>query len=59
MRKLLVPIFYITSSYLTSMSRKYKFLNPAGLYFISFATVDWINVFTRKEYKDILIEQEQ
>ena len=26
------------------------------MYFISFATVNWIDVFTRNEYKDILIE---
>ena len=38
------------------MSRKYKFLNADGLYFISFATVGWIDVFTRKQYKDILVE---
>ena len=38
------------------MSRAYKFHNPEGLYFISFATVGWIDVFTRKIYKDILIE---
>jgi len=29
------------------MSRKYKFKNPEGLYFISFATVGWIDVFTK------------
>ena len=38
------------------MSRKYKFHNPDGLYFVSFAVVDWIDVFTRNEYKDILLE---
>ncbi len=27
------------------MSRKYKFLNKAGLYFVSFATVNWVDVF--------------
>ena len=32
------------------MSRKYKFHNKEGLYFISFATVYWIDVFTRDEY---------
>src|SRR5690554_2396261 len=37
------------------MSRKYKFHNPEGLYFVSFAVVDWLDVFTRNEYKDILI----
>jgi REP element-mobilizing transposase RayT len=38
------------------MSRAYKFRNPEGLYFISFATVGWIDVFTRRAYKEILIE---
>lgn len=38
------------------MSRKYKFRNPDSLYFISYATVYWLDVFIRKEYKEILIE---
>ena len=38
------------------MSRNYKFHNPEGLYFVSFAVVDWLDVFTRNEYKDILLE---
>jgi REP element-mobilizing transposase RayT len=37
------------------MSVKYKFSNPEGLYFITFATVNWTDVFTRNIYKDILI----
>ena len=32
------------------MSRKYKFYNKEGLYFMSFATVYWIDVFTRDHY---------
>jgi putative transposase len=32
------------------MSRKYKFGEKEGAYFISFATVYWIDVFTRDEY---------
>ena len=32
------------------MSRKYKFAETTGAYFISFATVSWIDVFTRDEY---------
>ena len=27
------------------MSRSYKFHNPEGLYFISFAVVGWLDVF--------------
>lgn len=40
--------------YQNSMSRKYKFHNPDGLYFVTFAIVEWIDLFTRNEYKDIL-----
>lgn len=38
------------------MSRNYKFHNPEEIYFVSFAVVEWLDVFTRNEYKDILIE---
>jgi len=38
------------------MSRKYKFLNQQQAYFVSFAVVQWIDVFTRKIYSDILVE---
>lgn len=37
------------------MSRKYKFHEKGGAYFISFATVFWIDVFTRMEYFDTII----
>jgi len=36
-----------------TMSRKYKFHEKEGAYFISFATVYWIDLFTRIEYFDI------
>ncbi|MGP1994268.1 REP-associated tyrosine transposase [Zobellia laminariae] len=38
------------------MSRKYKFHNKTGLYFVSFATVNWIDVFTRQLYFSVLAE---
>jgi putative transposase len=38
------------------MSRKYKFLNKEGLYFVSFATVYWLDVFTRPIYCDIIVD---
>ncbi|MFV0376508.1 MAG: REP-associated tyrosine transposase [Mangrovibacterium sp.] len=38
------------------MSRNYKFYNPEGVYFISFAVVDWMDVFIRNEYKNIIID---
>ncbi len=34
------------------MSRNYKFHNPDGVYFVSFAVVEWKDVFTRNDYKD-------
>ena len=36
------------------MSRKYKFQNPTAAYFVSFATVNWIDVFTRAAYFNVL-----
>ncbi len=38
------------------MSRAYKFNKPDGLYFITFATVGWVDVFTRRDYKDIVVD---
>jgi REP element-mobilizing transposase RayT len=38
------------------MSRKYKFYNKEGLYFVSFATVYWIDVFTRDTYCYAMVE---
>uniref|UniRef100_A0A7S2PNJ4 Transposase IS200-like domain-containing protein n=1 Tax=Leptocylindrus danicus TaxID=163516 RepID=A0A7S2PNJ4_9STRA len=38
------------------MSRNYKFHNPEGLYFVSFAVVYWLDVFTRNEYKNVLVK---
>ena len=38
------------------MSRNYKFHNPEGVYFVSFAVVEWIDVFTRNEYKNLLVD---
>ncbi|MEM9830295.1 MAG: transposase [Bacteroidota bacterium] len=37
------------------MSRKYKFYNEEGLYFVSFATVYWIDVFIRDEYFQTIV----
>ncbi|MCK5280945.1 MAG: transposase [Cyclobacteriaceae bacterium] len=38
------------------MSRKYKFYNKEGLYFVSFANVYWIDVFVRDQYCMTLVE---
>jgi putative transposase len=38
------------------MSRKYKFHDIDKLYFISFATVHWIDAFVREEYMEIIID---
>ena len=38
------------------MSSKYKFQDQEKQYFVSFAVVYWINVFTRNEYKDIFLD---
>ncbi|MBW6491200.1 MAG: transposase [Lentimicrobium sp.] len=38
------------------MSRKYKFQNPEGIYFVSFAVQGWVDVFTNNDYINILVE---
>jgi len=37
------------------MGRKYKFHDHQKLHFVSFATVNWIDVFTRRIYCDIVV----
>ncbi|HEY6437644.1 MAG TPA: transposase [Ignavibacteriaceae bacterium] len=34
----------------------YKIRNQAAIHFITFAVVEWLDVFTRKDYRDILLE---
>ncbi len=38
------------------MGRKYKFLDQSKLYFVSFATLHWIDLFTREIETTILID---
>lgn len=38
------------------MSRKYKFLDQQQAYFVSFATVHWVDVFTRSVYCDHVVD---
>jgi len=38
------------------MSTKYKFTDQERLYFVSFAVVNWIDLFIRNEYKEIMLD---
>ena len=38
------------------MSEKYKIRNQDMLYFVTFTVIQWLDVFIRREYKDILLE---
>ncbi|QMU26652.1 REP-associated tyrosine transposase [Adhaeribacter radiodurans] len=38
------------------MSEKYKIRDADKIYFITFAVVHWVDVFTRREYNDLLVE---
>jgi putative transposase len=38
------------------MSSKYVINDPEGLYFVTSAVVEWVDVFTRENYRDIFIE---
>ena len=37
----------------------YKIFDEGGMYYVSFAVVEWVDVFTRKDYRDIVIESLQ
>tara|TARA_R110001592_G_scaffold72804_5_gene222486 strand:+ start:82 stop:387 length:306 start_codon:yes stop_codon:yes gene_type:complete len=38
------------------MSRAYKFKDQTKPYFVTFAIVNWVDLFTRKEYCEVLID---
>ena len=38
------------------MSRKYKFLDQSKIYFVSFAVINWIDLFIRNQYKNIVLD---
>ena len=38
------------------MSSKYKFDDREGVYFVTSTVVDWVDVFTRDIYRDILLD---
>jgi putative transposase len=37
------------------MSEKYKFVDEVGMYFITMATVGWVDLFTRLELKHVIV----
>ncbi len=38
------------------MSEKYKFRDPEGIYFVTCTVVHWIDLFTRKEFKHLILD---
>jgi REP element-mobilizing transposase RayT len=38
------------------MSRRYKFHSQDNLYFVTYTTVNWIDLFTRDEYRNIVLD---
>ena len=38
------------------MSRKYKFYDKSDLYFVTYTVVDWIDLFTRDIYRNVLLD---
>ena len=38
------------------MSEKYKIRNQDKIYFVTFSVVKWIDVFTRSDYKDLVVD---
>jgi len=42
--------------YFSWVSEKYKIRDQDKIYFVTFSVAQWIDVFTRSVYKEILIE---
>jgi len=38
------------------MSDQYQARNPEGIYFLTFTIVDWVDIFTRSSYKEIILD---
>ncbi|HUR31793.1 MAG TPA: hypothetical protein VMZ69_10210, partial [Saprospiraceae bacterium] len=38
------------------MTTGYKITQTSTAYFLTFTVVDWVDIFTRKAYRDIIIE---
>jgi REP element-mobilizing transposase RayT len=38
------------------MSHQYRVRNPEEIYFVTFTIVDWIDIFTRPAYKQLIID---
>jgi len=38
------------------MSTGYQIYDKAGSYYLTFQVVDWVDIFTRKVYRDIILE---
>ena len=55
---ILCELFYLNGIFQKKniLSRKYKFHNKEGLYFVSFATVYWLDVFVREQYFSVITE---
>lgn len=53
-----MPVSRVACIYV-QISRKYKFKDQQQLYFITYAVVNWIDLFTRNEYKNILLKSWQ
>jgi len=41
------------------MSRRYKFFDNSALYFVSYATVSWVDLFIRDLYREIILKSLQ
>jgi REP element-mobilizing transposase RayT len=47
---------YVKTPNSNHMSRNYRFHDPEGIYFVTFTVVQWIDLFTRKRYADMVLD---
>lgn len=47
---------YFMRDYLSLMTTGYKIESPSHPYFLTFQVIDWVDVFSRKVYRDIVLD---
>jgi len=55
-KRVVHPCLSKNTCFINAMSEKYKVRDQEKPYFITFATESWVDVFTRQEYKEIILD---
>ena len=51
-----IGLLTLIDTHLTVSGDRYTITDQQGIYFLMFTVVDWLNVFTRRSYKDTIVD---